>query len=146
MTYILLNVLVTSSSSSSSFHLISRMISFLHPQLRQCSVACHAHVLVRLLARGVAPFRPAAMRGFRSHPVKVAASQGAIHLAYSSPRAMTVKRKGDDGKLVVHSAGALRTLSSAITSYGSAEVALLHTHGFHTSLLRRVLTGLSIIF
>ena len=63
---------------------------------------------------------------------------------------MAIKRKHDDDKLVVHSANALRTLlSSAITRCDSVEVALLHimkTHDFNISLLKQVLTGLSISF
>ena len=117
-------------------------MSFLHLQRQQCSVAYHALVLVHLLAHGVAPFRLVAIRGFWSNPV--AASHRTMHRAYSSHRAMAIKQKLDDEKPVVHSADALRTLlSSAITSYGSVEVALLHvmkTHDFNTSLLQRVLT------
>jgi hypothetical protein len=79
----------------------------------------------------------------------VTASYGTMHLAYSSHRATAIKQKLDDDKPVVHSANALRTLLfSAITSYGSVEVALLHVmkaHGFHTSLLRRVLSVHSLL-
>ena len=117
-------------------------MSFLHP------LHHHALVLVQPLAYGIAPFRPMTMRYFWSNPV--VASQGTMHLTYSSNRAMAIKQKLNDDKPVVHSADALRTLlSSAITSYGSVEVALLHvmkTHDFNTSLLRRVLTGLFILF
>jgi hypothetical protein len=63
---------------------------------------------------------------------------------------MAIKQKRDDDKPVVHSANALRTLlSSVITRYDSVEVALLHimkTHDFNISLLKRVLTGLTILF
>ena len=51
-----------------------------------------------------------------------------------------VIHSADEDKQVVHSADALRTLlSSAITNYGSAEIALLHimkTHDFDTDLLQ----------
>jgi hypothetical protein len=51
---------------------------------------------------------------------------------------MATKRKSDDDEPVVHSADTLRTLlSSTITSYDTAKVALLHirneTMRFHES-------------
>ena len=120
-------------------HLISGMMSY------------HTLGLVRLIAHGVPPFRfrPAtivSVRDFWSPPV----SHGAFQLARSSPRAINTKQKRDEDKPVVHFTHSLRTLlSSAITTYGSAEVALLQimkTHDFSPSLLQWVLTGLSILF
>jgi hypothetical protein len=63
---------------------------------------------------------------------------------------MATKQKCNDNKPLVHSDDALRTLlSSAITSYGSAEVALLHimkTYDFNGNMLEQILTGLSVLF
>lgn len=63
---------------------------------------------------------------------------------------MATKQMHDDNKPVVHSVNALRILlSSATTSYESAEVALLHimrAYDFDPGLLQKVLTGLSILF
>jgi hypothetical protein len=63
-----------------------------------------------------------------------------LHCHFPSPRlgAMATKRKRDDDEPVVHSADALRTpLSSTITSYDTAKVALLHIRSeimrFHES-------------
>ena len=56
-----------------------------------------------------------------------------------------VMHSADDDRQVVHSADALRTLlSSAITNYESAEIALLHimkTHYFNINLLQQVLNS-----
>jgi hypothetical protein len=115
------------------------------------SMSYHALVRVRLLTHSLPPFRPAAIvfvRGFRSSPV--AASHGAFQLAHSSPRAMDTKQKHAEDKPVIYSAYALKTLmSSAITTYGSAEVALLHimrTYDFSVSLLQGLLNSLCILF
>lgn len=62
----------------------------------------------------------------------------------------TKQKMHDNNKPVVHSVNALRILlSSATTSYESAEVALLHimrAYDFDPGLLQQVLTGLSILF
>ena len=111
-----------------------------------------ALVLSRPLSRGVPLFCPAAimfMQGFRTRIPPVVVSHGVFRHVHSSPRAMDTRQKHDDNKPVVHSAHTLRTLlSSAIRSYGSAEVALLHImkmYGFSDSLLDRVLTSMSIL-
>ena len=63
---------------------------------------------------------------------------------------MATKQKCDNHKVVVRSADALRELlSSAITRYESAEVAILHImkmHDFTPGLLQDILSGLSILF
>jgi hypothetical protein len=141
---------VTSPRSDVLFHwyLISEMISFLHPQR---------------VARGVAQVRSAGIvfvLGFRRSPVAAYSTAARPHLdlpvsdlprcQMPSPREMAIKQKREGDKLVVHSANALRTLLfSAMTRYDSVEVALLHvmqTHDFNISLLKRVMTGLSILF
>ena len=146
---------------------LSRMISFLHPQL---------------VAHGVSQFRPAAIvfvQGFRS-PLVYSISHGILPLAhpFPSPRAMATKQKCDDDRPVGHSPDALSALLSSVPSfravatnnnrpvlhspdvlraflysatmkYGSTEVALHHvmkTHDFTLSLLQEVLSGLSIPF
>jgi hypothetical protein len=64
------------------------------------------------------------------------------HCLFPSPRAMATKQEHDGDKPVAQSPYALRTLlSSAITTYDSAEVALIHimkTHDFDTSLLQEI--------
>ncbi len=63
---------------------------------------------------------------------------------------MATKREHDDNKPVIHSPDALRAwLSSTITSYEAADVALRHiieTHDFKPGLLQQIFTGLSILF
>jgi hypothetical protein len=63
---------------------------------------------------------------------------------------MDTKQKHAEDKPVIYSAYALKTLmSSAITTYGSAEVALLHimrTYDFSVSLLQGLLNSLCILF
>lgn len=88
------------------------------------------------------------VRGFRSS-LAYSTSCGVLHHAHSFPSHRAMATKQND-KLVVHSADVLKALlSSATTSYNSAEVALLHimkTHDFTESLLQQIMSGLSILF
>ena len=117
-------------------------MSFLHPQR---------------LAHSVTQIFPAAimlMQGFRMSPVAAYSTSHRVldleHGRFPPSRAMATNQKRDGDKIVVHSANALRTLLfSAVARYDSVEVALLHimkTHDFNISLLKRVLTGLTILF
>lgn len=139
-----------SCASCVIMHHVSQLCHICAISMLSMSMSYHALVRVRLLTHRVPSFRPAAtvfVRGFRSSPVAV--SHGAF-LRTSSPRAMDTKQKHAEDKPVIHSAYALKTLmSSAITTYGSAEVALLHimrTHDFSFSLLQGLLDSLCIIF